>query len=178
MISNPGADREKRLNRWAWAASIIIFLLVLTMRRYKFNTALDLSFLPGLYSILNTITFFLLLVAYYFIRVKKDINAHSMTMKVAIMGSVLFLILYVIYHFTNAETSYCGEGGLRYLYFFILITHVILAAVILPFILFTYIRAITEQFERHRKLARWIWPVWLYVSISGPIIYLMLQPCY
>ena len=99
-------------------------------------------------------------------------------MQIAILGSALFLILYVLYHFTSTETSYCGEGNWRYVYFFILITHIVLAAVILPFILFTYIRAYIGDFSRHKKLAKRVWPLWVYVSMTGPIVYLMLRPCY
>ncbi len=172
-----GSNREKRLNSWAWIISVIVFILVLMMRRYKVSTGFDFGFLPAVYSILNTVTFCLLLLAYYSIRVKKNMLLHKNLMQIAILSSGLFLLLYVIYHFTSEETLYCGEGNIRIFYFILLITHVILAALILPFILLTYIRALTGQYKRHRQMARWVWPFWVYVSISGPIIYLMLYNC-
>ena len=172
------ANRERRLNRLAWLVSGIIFILVISMRRFKIEVDADLTFLPAVYSSLNTLVFILLLVGFYFIRVKRNRALHEKIMQWAIIGSALFLILYVVYHITSPETSYCGEGIWRYLYFFILITHIVLAALILPFILFTYIRAHLQDFARHKKLARWVWPFWVYVSISGPIVYLMLIPCY
>jgi len=92
--------------------------------------------------------------------------------------SALFLICYVVYHFTTPETPYCGEGNIRYLYFFLLITHILLAGGILPFILLTFNRGWLGIVDRHRKMARWVFPLWLYVAISGPVIYLMLKPCY
>jgi putative membrane protein len=92
--------------------------------------------------------------------------------------SALFLLSYVLYHFTTPETRFGGEGVIRYIYFFILITHIILAALTLPFILLTFNRAYTDQFDRHRKMARWVFPLWLYVAVTGPICYLMLKPYY
>ena len=175
-VSSP--HQEKKLNRFTWVISIIVFLLVLLMRRYKIETSIDFSFMPAFYSALNTVTFFLLLFAFYFIRYKKNRKKHRQLMMVAMGTSILFLMSYVVYHFTTDETLFCREGAIRYVYFSILITHVVLAAVILPFILFTYIRAYTSQFERHKKMAHWVFPLWLYVTISGPICYLFLMPCY
>jgi putative membrane protein len=169
---------EKKLNRYAWLFSAAVFLLVLFMRRIRLDLGVDLSFLPAVYSVLNTITFVLLLLAFYFIRYKKNVAAHQRLMTGAVILSGLFLILYVLYHITNAETSFCQQGSIRTIYFFLLITHIILAAIILPFILFTYIRAYTAQFARHKRLARWVWPIWLYVALTGPVIYLLLLPCY
>jgi len=91
--------------------------------------------------------------------------------------SGLFLVSYVIYHLTTPETSYCHEGDIRLVYFFILITHVFLATIILPLVLFTFIRAYTGQIFLHRKLARWAFPIWLYVAFTGPVAYLMLRSC-
>ena len=99
-------------------------------------------------------------------------------MLTAIVTSCLFLLSYITYHVTTPETVYCGTGAVRMVYLFILITHVILAGVIVPFILFTFIRAYTNQIDRHRRMARWVFPIWLYVAVSGPVVYLMLLPCY
>lgn len=170
-------ELEKRLNKLTWFVSGAVFLLVVLMRRIKIDTSIDFSFLPPLYSSLNALTAFLLVVALVFIK-RGMASQHKRMMTMALATSVLFLLCYVVYHITTPETRYCGVGLIRYFYFFLLITHIILAAVILPFILFTYIRAYTNQFERHKAMARWVFPLWLYVAVTGPVIYLMLSPCY
>lgn len=166
-----------KLNRIAWVLSAIVLMFVGVMRRIKIDTSIDFSFLPPLHAFLNTIVAILLVVALYFIK-KKDVEKHKKAIMAALIFSALFLLSYVIYHITTEETRYCQEGAIRYVYFFFLITHVILAAVSLPFILFTFIRGFTYQIAAHRKMARWVWPVWFYVAITGPICYLMLAPCY
>jgi putative membrane protein len=168
---------EKKLNRVSWFVSIVVFLVVVLMRRVKIDTAIDFSFLPPLYSSLNAITAILLIVALFLIK-RGMANGHRKVMTMALATSVLFLLCYVLYHITTPDTKYCGVGLIRYFYFFLLISHIVLAAVILPFILFTYIRAYTNQFSRHKSMARWVFPLWLYVAITGPVIYLMLEPCY
>lgn len=167
----------KQLNRIAIGLSIVVLLLVGLMRRVKIATDIDFSFLPPLHAFLNALAAVFLMLALYFIK-QKRVEAHRKMIYAALICSALFLLSYVIYHFTTEETRYCMEGDIRYVYFFLLITHVILAAVILPFIFFTFIRAYTGQIERHRKMARWVYPLWLYVTITGPICYLMLAPCY
>ena len=167
----------KRLNRLAIAVSVVVLLLVGLMRRVRIETSIDFSFLPPFYSALNALTAVVLLLALYHIK-QKNVEAHRKSMYWAIGLSVLFLLCYVVYHFTTPETKYCGEGGIRTIYFFLLISHIILAALILPFILFTFIRAYTNQIDKHRKMAKWVYPLWLYVALTGPIIYLMLRPCY
>jgi putative membrane protein len=169
---------EKKLNRAAWAFSALVFLLVLVMRRLKVDTSFDLSFLPGVYSVINFVTFCLLLVAFYQIRFRKNVRLHQNLMTTSVILSGLFLLLYVTYHLTSEETAFCRDGVIRVIYFVLLVSHIVLAAVILPFILFTYIRAFTGQFNRHKQLARWVLPFWLYVAITGPVIYLLLYPCY
>ena len=169
---------EKKLNIGAWIASIIVFVLGVPMRRIPMQDfGIDFSFLPAFYSTLNAIVALLLIAALYFIKNKK-VQMHERMMKLAMLFSIIFLLCYVVYHITNPETKYCGEGFIRNIYFILLISHIILAAVILPFILFTFIRAYTKQFDRHKKMAKWVYPFWLYVAITGPIIYLMLKPCY
>lgn len=157
--------------------SIIVFLMVLMMRRIKLDVDFDFSFLPPLHASLNALASVALILALVAIR-KKDVHRHRFFMVTALILSILFLTSYVIYHFTTSETPFCKEGAIRYVYFILLISHIVLAAVILPFILFTFIRAVTFQFERHKKMARWVFPLWLYVTITGPIIYLMLRDCY
>lgn len=176
-ILTPNVTLEKKLNKLSWIVSIAVFLLVVMMRRIKIDTDIDFSFLPPFYSLLNAITALFLIVALVYIK-KGMANQHRKMMTMALATSVLFLLCYVVYHITTPETLYCQEGPIRYVYFTLLISHIILAAVILPFILFTYIRAFTNQFQKHKAMARWVFPLWLYVALTGPIIYLMLRPCY
>ena len=168
---------EKELNKFAYVISVLVLLLVVMMRRIKIETDIDFGFLPAFHSSLNALTAVLLVIALIFVKQKK-IKAHRNVMFAALISSTLFLLSYVIYHFTTPETLYCGEGSIRILYFILLITHVLLAAVIFPFILFTLIRGYTQQVEKHKKMARWVFPIWLYVAITGPVLFLMLRPCY
>lgn len=175
------ADIDKKLKRMDWlayAVSVLVIFLVIVMRMpEKMNFGFDFSWLPMFYSSLNAIVAVFLIFALYFIK-KKDIAKHKLSIKIAMSLSVLFLLCYVVYHFTTPETKYCGVGTIRYVYFFILITHIILAGLILPFILITFNRGILLQVDKHKRLARWVYPFWLYVAITGPIVYLLLKPCY
>lgn len=99
-------------------------------------------------------------------------------MKSAITLSVLFLVMYVAYHMTSESTVYGGEGAIRYVYYFILITHILLSIIVIPFVLITYVRAISSDFIRHKKIARITFPLWLYVAVTGVIVYLMISPYY
>ena len=170
-------QREKMLNRLAIGVSIIVFIVVGMMRRIKVQTDIDFSFLPAVNAAINSTTTIILLLGLWMIK-KKNIQAHRKLMTIAIVLSALFLVSYVLYHFTTPETKYGGEGVSRTIYLILLATHIVMAGAILPFILFTYIRALTGQYERHKKLARWVFPFWLYVAISGPVIYFMLRPYY
>ncbi len=177
QILPPNLELAKRLNRWAWVLSGLVFILVVSMRRIKIDTAIDFVFLPPIYSSLNAVTALTLIAALLAIK-KGNASLHRKLMTWALVFSTLFLACYVIYHITTPETSYCVSGPIRYVYFTLLISHIILAAVILPFILFTYIRAYTHQFTKHVKMAKWVFPFWLYVALTGPILYIMLYPCY
>lgn len=167
----------RKLNVVVWIITAIVLVLVGMMRRVKIPTDIDFSFLPPLHSTLNALTAIVLIVALYYIK-QRNVQAHQKSMYVAIGLSLLFLLSYVTYHFTTDETLFCKEGLIRTVYFIVLISHVVLAAVIFPFILFTFVRAYTGQIARHRKMAKWVWPLWFYVAVSGPIVYLMLRPCY
>ena len=173
----PDIQLEKKLNLLAYVVSVVVLLLVGLMRRVKIDVGIDFHFLPPIHASLNALTAVILLVALYFIK-NKQIENHRKAIYAAMVCSALFLISYVLYHFTTPETRFGGEGTIRTLYFILLITHVVLAAVTLPFILLTFNRAYTWQIERHRKMARWVFPLWLYVAITGPICYLMLKPYY
>ena len=171
------SQRAKTMELYAKIISFAVISLVLLMRRVKIDLGIDFSFLPPIHALLNTFTAVALIFAGYFIK-KKDIVKHRYSIYVAMFFSLLFLIGYVLYHFTTKETTYCGEGNLRYIYYFVLITHIILAGVSLPFILYAFIRGFNYQIEAHKNLVRWVYPLWLYVAITGPIVYIMLAPCY
>lgn len=176
-VQSPNIALEQRLNKLAYVVSIVVLLLVGLMRRVKIDTDIDFSFLPPLHATLNGLTAVILVVALYFIK-NGQVENHRKAIYAAMVCSALFLLSYVVYHFTTPETRYGGEGAMRTVYFFFLITHVVLAALTLPFILLTFIRAYTNQFDRHKKMARWLFPLWLYVAVTGPICYLMLKPYY
>lgn len=184
---------EKQMNTAAWVITGAVLLLVGLMRRVKIPLpdGWDFSFLPPFHATLNALTAVALLAAFYFIR-QKNIQAHRRSIYVALSLSVLFLLSYVAYHFTTPEALYgdlnhdgalsveelAAAGSSRNWYLVLLLSHISLAALVLPFILFTFIRAYTGQVERHRKMARWVFPVWLYVAVTGPLVYYMLMPYY
>jgi putative membrane protein len=170
-------ELERKLNRVAYVVSALVLLLVGLMRRVKIDLGVDFSFLPPIHASLNALAALILLYAFYAIK-NRQVENHRRAIYAAMACSALFLISYVLYHFTTPETRYGGQGTMRAVYFFFLITHVVLAAVILPFIMLTFTRAYTNQFERHKRMARWVFPLWLYVAITGPICYLMLRPYY
>jgi len=176
-MNNQITHKEKMLNRLAIGVSIIVFLVVGMMRRVKISTDIDFSFLPLVNATINSTTTLILILGLWMIK-KKNIQAHRRLMTTAIVLSALFLVSYVLYHFTTPETKYGGEGLSRTIYLILLGTHIVMAGAILPFILFVYIRALTGQYERHKRLARLVFPFWLYVAISGPVIYFMLRPYY
>jgi len=175
-IEETRRKKIKRLNVVAWIITVIVWLLVGTMRRYKFDVAVDLSFLAGLNALFNTGVTISLLVAYYFIKNNK-IELHRRSIYVALFLSAGFLVSYVGYHFTNEEITFCKEGVIKTIYYFILFSHILLAGLSLPFILLTFIKGYTGDYIGHRKMAKWVWPVWLYVAVTGPIVYLLLWPC-
>jgi putative membrane protein len=169
---------RKRLDLAAYILSAIVIALVILMRpAERFHVEFDTMWMPGFNAAVNTLAGLFLLAALYFVK-RKRIEAHRNMIFMAMICSAIFLVFYVIYHFTTPETSYCKEGTIRYLYYFLLITHIILAGLSLPFILLTFSRGISYSVEKHRRMARWVYPVWLYVVFSGPVVYLMLKPCY
>lgn len=176
-MEQPNLQLAKKLNIAATIVSVIVLALVVVMRRIHFDTGIDFSFLPPFHATVNALAAIALMFSFYFIK-NKNVEAHKKANFLALGLSVLFLLSYVVYHLTTEATIYGGEGNIKYIYYFLLATHVILAAVILPFILFTFIRAYTGQIEKHRKMAKWVYPLWLYVAITGPVCYLMLRPYY
>ena len=137
----------------------------------------DFSQLPRVHAVINGTVAFFLMLSYYFIR-NKQIAAHRFCNLTSLVLSAGFLVSYITYHTFTESTRFGGEGLVRGVYYFILLTHIVLAAVILPFILFTFLRAFAGRYEAHRKLARWVFPLWLYVSVTGVIVYVMISPYY
>jgi putative membrane protein len=137
----------------------------------------SLSFLPMVHACLNSLVAVFLVVALVMIK-RGNVKSHKLSISAAMACSALFLLCYVAYHFTTGETKFGGEGAIKVLYLVLLISHITLAAISLPFILLTWVYGFTNQFHKHRKMAKWVFPVWLYVAVTGPICYLMLRPYY
>lgn len=167
---------EKKYNKWIIALSVMIPVVVVIL----FGVRLDvepLTFLPPIYATINGITAVLLIWAVVAIK-NGNRTLHERLVKTAITCSVLFLAMYVAYHMTSDSTPYGGEGTLKYVYYFVLITHIVLSVVVIPFVLVTYVRGISGSFARHRKIAKITFPIWLYVAVTGVIVYLMIAPYY
>ncbi len=154
----------------------VALLFSVRLKDFGINVA-PLSFLPPIYASINGITAILLLLAVNAIKKGKRL-LHERLMTAAIACSVVFLVMYVAYHMTAEATKFGGEGAIRYVYFFLLISHIILSISIIPLVLFTYVRALSEQFDKHKKLAKITFPLWLYVAVTGVIVYLMIAPYY
>ena len=180
-MSKPFTSEEKKYNKWIIALSILIPVAVAALFKIKLSDLgfdiKPLSFLPPIYATINGITAVVLLVAVWAIK-NKNRALHERLMKFAILLSVLFLLMYIAYHMTSDSTKFGGEGAIRYVYLFILLTHIVLSIVVIPFVLITYVRAITSNFERHKKIAKITFPLWLYVAITGVVVYIMISPYY
>ena len=164
---------------------------IILVPQVKINFGFNTHFLPLFHAILNSSTAILLLASLYFIR-NGQVTAHKRANLAAVVLSSIFLISYVIYHSSNPSTLYgdvnhdgvvsanekTQAGPLRYVYFFILSSHIILSGIIVPLVLFTLQRAFQERFDKHRKLARITWPVWFYVAVTGVVVYLMISKYY
>lgn len=166
----------RQFNTFAWILSILVWLLVGAMRQYKFDIGTDLSFLAGLNALFNTGVTISLIVAFYYIKNNK-VEHHRKSIYVALSLSIGFLISYILYHFTNEETPFCKEGVIKSVYYAILFTHILLAGLSLPFILMTFIKGYMGDYIRHKRLSKWVFWVWLYVAVTGPVVYLLLLPC-
>lgn len=181
MSSTENLSEEKKYNKWIVILAIVIPLVVAILSRVKlqdFGIEVEpLTFLPPIYAAINGLTAIILVIAFFAIK-NKNIVLHENLMKTAIWCSAIFLVMYVAYHMTSDSTTFGGEGTIKYLYYFILITHILLSIVIIPFVLITYVRAITNNFERHKKIARITFPLWLYVAVTGVVVYLMISPYY
>jgi putative membrane protein len=172
---------EQKYNGLIVLLSIVIPAAVAVLFKVKLkDLGIDvapLSFLPPIYATVNGITAILLIAAVIAIK-NGNRKRHELLMKMAIGCSVAFLAMYVAYHMTAESTKYGGEGIFKYVYFFILITHIFLSIAVIPLVLITYVRALATKFDKHRKIAKITFPIWLYVAVTGVIVYLMIAPYY
>ena len=178
---NTNESTEKKYKRGITILSIVIPVAVaalfgINLRALGFDVE-PLSFLPPIYATINGITAILLVSAVIAIK-KGQKNLHEKLNTLAILCSVLFLVMYVAYHMTSDSTTFGGEGMIKYFYYFILITHIVLSIVVIPFVLITLMRAKFGKFIEHKKIAKITFPLWLYVAVTGVIVYLMISPYY
>jgi len=166
-----------KYNKLIISVSVLIPVVVAILFTVKLPNVEPLSFLPPIYASINAMTALLLISALIAIKNKKR-NLHSLLMKFAIGLSLVFLVMYVAYHMTSESTAFGGEGTIRYIYFTILISHILLSITVIPFVLVTYVRAITNDIEAHKKIAKITFPLWLYVAITGVVVYIMISPYY
>jgi putative membrane protein len=159
---------------------VVIALVALLLFNSQHINSYDsrIYMLPKLNAFLNSSVSILLVAGYYFIRVKKNIKLHRACMLSAFIFSAVFLLSYVTYHSSAPETKFGGAGLIKGIYLFLLLTHIVLASIIVPLALLTLYRIWKNQVEKHKKIARWTFPIWLYVSITGVIVYLMISPYY
>ncbi|MBF6607414.1 MAG: DUF420 domain-containing protein [Flavobacterium sp.] len=172
---------DKKYNGWIIAVSVVVPLVVallfsVKLKDFGFDVE-PLTFLPPIYATINGLTAVLLVLGVNAIR-RGNQKLHERLMTSAIGLSVLFLVMYVAYHMTSDSTRFGGEGAIRYVYFFILLSHILLSIAVIPLVLISYVRALAQRYDRHRKIARITFPIWLYVAVSGVVVYLMISPYY
>lgn len=176
-MSKAVVNYEKKYKTWIWIVSILIPVVVALLFMVRIPEVAPLTFLPPIYAFINGVTAVLLGMAYWAIK-QKNISLHQKLMKTAIALSLLFLVMYVAYHMTSDPTPYGGEGTIKYVYYFILISHIFFSIGIIPMVLITYVRAISNLFVEHKKIARFTFPIWMYIAVTGVIVYLMISPYY
>jgi putative membrane protein len=173
--------QERKYKKIIAALSIIIPIAVaalfgVNLKDLGFNVE-PLTFLPPIYASINALTAVLLIAAVIAIK-KGNKKLHEQLNTFAIICSLLFLLMYIGYHMTSNSTEFGGEGTIKYVYYFILITHIMLSIIIIPFVLLTYMRAKLGNFAEHKKIAKITFPMWLYVAVTGVVVYLMISPYY
>ena len=159
------------------AVSVLVPIVVAILFTVRIPDAEPLTFLPPIYAGINALTSLLLIAALYFIKNGKRM-IHEALMKVCIGLSLIFLVMYIAYHMTTDPTPFGGEGVIKYVYYFILISHILLSIIVIPLVLTSYTRAISSEFISHKKISKITFPVWLYVAVTGVIVYLMISPYY
>jgi putative membrane protein len=172
---------EQKYKKWIITLSVaipvvVVILFGVNLKKLGFNVE-PFTFLPPIYATINGLTAVLLVSAVLAIKNGKR-KLHENLMKTAIGCSIAFLAMYVAYHMTSDSTKFGGEGIIKYVYYFILATHVVLSIVIIPMVLITYVRALAKVFDKHKKIAKITFPIWLYVAITGVVVYLMISPYY
>jgi len=169
--------QEKRYKKIITILSIVLPLAIAALFGIKIPNVEPLSFLPPIYASINGLTAVLLIAAVVAIK-KGNRIIHERFITAAMLCSVVFLILYVAYHMTSDYTKFGGEGTIKYVYYFILITHILLSVIVIPFVLITYMRAKLGKFPEHKKIAKYTFPLWLYVAVTGVLVYLLIAPYY
>ncbi|AWA29547.1 DUF420 domain-containing protein [Flavobacterium magnum] len=186
---------EQKYSKWIVLLSVAIPLVVALLFTVKLRDigfdVQPLNFLPPIYASINGVTALLLIFAVRAIKSGNRVQ-HERLMKIAIGCSVAFLAMYVAYHMTAGDTKFgdtdhnnilddaekLAVGPIRYLYYFILLTHITLSIAVIPMVLVSYVRALAQRFDRHRKISKITFPIWLYVAITGVVVYLMIAPYY
>ncbi|MDO6490297.1 MAG: DUF420 domain-containing protein [Cellulophaga sp.] len=169
--------KEKRFNKIITVVSIIVPVVVALLFKVKIPDVEPLSFLPPIYASINGLTAVFLIAAVIAIKNGKQ-KLHQNLMTTCIVFSLAFLVMYIAYHMTSESTPFGGEGVVKYIYLFILITHIILSIIIIPLVMRTYAKAYLKQYDAHRKLAKITFPIWLYVAVTGVVVYVMISPYY
>ncbi|MFT5252152.1 MAG: putative membrane protein [Flavobacteriales bacterium] len=172
---------EKKYSSSIIVVSVLIpvavaLLFTVKLKDFGINVT-PLSFLPPIYAVINGLTALVLIAGVLSIKNGKR-KLHQRFMTTAIALSLAFLVMYIAYHMTTDSTKFGGEGIIKYVYFFILITHIILSIIVIPLVLVTYVRALAEVFDKHKKIAKITFPIWLYVAVTGVVVYLMISPYY
>lgn len=172
---------EQKFSKFIVLVSILIPVVVallfsVKLKDFGFHVE-PLSFLPPIYATINAVTAVVLVAGVLAIKNGKR-KLHKQLMTTAIALSVVFLVMYVAYHMTSDSTKFGGEGMIRNLYFFILISHILLSIAVIPLVMITYVRTLAEKFDKHKKIAKITFPIWLYVAVTGVVVYLMIAPYY
>jgi putative membrane protein len=179
MLKSSIRKNDKLAKALIYTVSFVVFAVVVLLSRIKVTADLDFDVhvFARVNAFINSIVAVLLVAALWAVKQKKY-ELHKKLMMSAIILSTIFLVSYILHHLLSGDTKFGGEGAVRYVYFFILITHIFLAAIILPFILFTAYRALVAEWPAHRKLAKITWPIWFYVSVTGVLVYWFIHPYY
>jgi len=176
-IRTSGRDRKFLTVIAVLSVAIPVVVALLFFMPKAGNGAVDVSWMPGFYAIINSLTAVALVIGYINIK-RQNVRGHRAAMLVAFGLSCIFLVSYVTYHFLGERTVYGGEGILKYIYYFILLTHILLSIAIVPLVLLSIYFGISNQLARHRRISRWTFPIWLYVAVTGVLVYLLISPYY
>lgn len=182
MFPKPLLEKNDTTVKWIiGVVSVVVFCVVAALPKIHLGTGVTVPFNPHIFATINAVinsTVSILLVLAFILVRQKNYEAHKNVMLAAIVLSGLFLVSYIAHHLFAGETKFGGEGTIRTMYLVLLASHIILAAVILPIILFTAYRSLTGEYAKHKKIARYTFPLWLYVSVTGVIVYLLISPYY